>query len=126
MIDLEKNLKTVLKAAFEKKGEGILLLDIRKTAPFLCDYFVIVTGHTREHLQAISDNIVESLEKDGIRMDHIEGYEVGKWILLDYIDFVIHIMTREAREYYSLENLWGDARTLRFPEDFEDEPEKED
>jgi len=126
MIDLEKNLKTVLKAAFEKKGEDILLLDIRKTAPFLCDYFVIVTGHTREHLQAISDNIVESLEKDGIRMDHIEGYEVGKWILLDYIDFVIHIMTREAREYYSLENLWGDARTLRFPEDFEDEPEKED
>lgn len=124
MIDLEKNLKTILEAAYEKKGKDILLLDIRKTAPFLCDYFIIITGHTREHLQAISDKIVESLNKENIRIDHIEGYEVGKWILLDYIDFVVHIMTKETREYYALENLWGDAEMLRFPEDFEDEPEK--
>ncbi len=121
---VEKNLIAVLRAAYEKKGENILLLDLKEIAPFLCDYFVIVSGHTKEHLQAISDNIVEALERDNIPLDHIEGYEVGRWILLDYGDLVVHVMTEEAREYYALENLWGDAKTLRYPEDFEDEPEE--
>lgn len=121
-----KILETVLRAAYEKKGEDILLLDLRKTVPFLCDYFVIVTGHTREHLQAISDGIIESLDSQGFFLDHMEGYQVGKWILLDYMDFVVHIMTPETREYYSLESLWGDAPTMRFPQDFENEHKKED
>ena len=122
----EEILRTVLRAAYEKKGEDILLLDLRKTVPFLCDYFIIITGYTKEHLQAISDHIVESLDGEGVFLDHMEGYEVGRWILLDYLDFVIHIMTKEAREFYSLETLWGDAPTKRYPEDFRDEHQEAD
>jgi len=112
-------------AAHDKKGEDILLLDLKEIAPFLCDYFLIITGSTKEHLRAIADYIEEKLAEIEFYPDHLEGYEVGRWILMDFLDFVIHIMSQEAREYYELEYLWGDAPTYKYPEDLVYDTKKE-
>jgi len=94
--------------ALDKKGEDVVILDIGQVSPSIAEYFVIVTGHTKDHLQAISDYIEENLAGE-LTLHHVEGYETGRWILLDFLDIVVHIMTKEAREYYSLEFIWADA-----------------
>jgi ribosome-associated protein len=116
--EVNKAVIMAAKAAYDKKGENILLLELKKIAPFLCDYFLIVTGNSKEHLRAIADHIEEKLAEIGVYPDHLEGYEVGRWILMDFLDFVIHIMNEEARQYYDLEYLWGDAPAYKYPEDF--------
>ncbi len=108
--------------ALDKKGEDVLVMKIGAVSPSIAEYFVIVTGHTKEHLQAISDYIEENLS-DEIKLHHVEGYETGRWVLLDYMDIVVHIMTREAREYYSLEFIWADAPSFKIGD--ENEPDKE-
>jgi ribosome-associated protein len=108
-----------LKAAYGRKADEILVLDLRKLAPSLCDFFVLMTGVTKDHLRALSDQIEETLDEAGVLPLHMEGYDVGKWILIDYGDFVFHIMDEEARTYYGLEMLWGDAPKRAFPDDFQ-------
>lgn len=122
---MKNSLLLALKTIYDKKGENILIIEVGKIIPYLTDYFVIATGYTGDHLRAIADEVEEKLGEEGIFPDHIEGYEVGRWILMDYIDFVIHIMVGEAREYYGLEYLWGDAPTYKYPEDFVHDVEKE-
>lgn len=100
------------KLAIDKKGEDVVILKIGEVSPSIAEYFVIITGHTKEHLQAISDHIEENLS-DELKLHHVEGYETGRWVLLDYLDIVIHIMTKEAREYYSLEFIWADAPAIK-------------
>jgi ribosome-associated protein len=73
------------------------------------DCFVIVDGHQRRQTQAICDAIIERLAGRGERPGHVEGYDLGDWILIDYADLVVHVFTRATREFYGLENLWGDA-----------------
>ncbi len=96
--------------ALDKKGEDVLIMEIGSVSPSIAEYFVLVTGHTKEHLQAISDHIEENLD---LKLHHVEGYETGRWVLLDYLDIVVHIMTPEAREYYSLEFIWADAPSFK-------------
>jgi len=95
-------------AAEEKKAQDIRILDIRKISP-IADFFVICTGTSRTHVQAIADSVEEELEKRGIRLRHVEGYQAGRWILLDFGDLVVHVMQEEERSFYNLERLWGDA-----------------
>jgi len=76
----------------------------------ITDYFVICDGESTIQTKAIADIIIENLEQKRIKMHHIEGYNNGKWILLDYIDVIIHIFLREVRRYYNLEELWADAK----------------
>ncbi len=118
----DKRLKAIelaAKVAHELKGEDIVVLDMASVGYNMTDFFVIVTGLTREHMQVMSDRIEKELYSEmGIFVDHIEGYEGGWWILMDYLDFIVHIMSEEAREYYMLEQLWGDAPLLHYPEDF--------
>ena len=78
-----------------------------------------MTGVTQDHLRALADQIQEALNKAGIRPLHMEGYDVGKWILMDYGDFVFHIMDSSSRDYYGLEMLWGDAPKRAYPDDFQ-------
>jgi ribosome-associated protein len=78
-----------------------------------------MTGLTRDHLKALYEQIDETLSKAGIRPLHREGIEVGRWILMDYGDFVIHLMDEGTREYYGLEMLWGDAPQRAYPDDFQ-------
>ncbi len=111
------------KLAVDKKGEDVVILKIGEVSPSIAEYFVIATGHTKEHLQAISDHIEEHLS-DELKLHHVEGYETGRWVLLDYLDIVVHVMTKEAREYYSLEFIWADAPVIKIGEDDERDKNK--
>ncbi len=114
-----KEIELVAKVAYEMSGEQIVVMDMAAIGYNVTDYFVIITGFTKEHMQAIADKIQETLYKElNIFVDHVEGYDGGWWILLDYMNFIVHIMSEDARNYYMLEQLWGDAPTWRFPEDF--------
>ena len=101
-------LKRGLEAAQDKKAVDLVLLDLRKTTAFT-DFFVICTGMNVRQVQAIADAIQEALRKRGIKPALVEGYERGEWVLVDYFDFVVHVFTPEAREFYALERLWGSA-----------------
>ncbi len=94
--------------AADKQAIDILVLDLRKITDF-CDYFVICTGAVDVHVRAIYENIEEELKKIGWKPQHIEGRENYRWLLMDYIDLVVHVFQPDARGYYSLERLWGDA-----------------
>jgi ribosome-associated protein len=91
-----------------KKAEDITILDLRNITT-LTDSFVICSVTNNRQARAISQEIDEKMAKHGLRLDHIEGYPNSNWILMDYTDLVIHIFTKEIREYYDLEHLWGDA-----------------
>lgn len=92
-----------------KRGEDVLLLDLSKMEA-VCDYFVIATGTSEVQVKAIADAVEEGMAKHGRKPWHVEGYEARRWILLDYVDFVVHVFHTRAREYYLLERLWGDVR----------------
>jgi ribosome-associated protein len=92
----------------------VIGLDLRTLSSFT-DYFLICHGRNRRQVQAISDHIEATLREHKIRPKHIEGYQQGEWILLDYSDFIIHVFIQERREALLLEKLWGDAPRLEFP-----------
>lgn len=95
--------------ALEKKAFDVKILDLRRLSS-VCDFFVICSASVEVHARAIADWVIESLEKRGIRYWHNEGYQACRWILLDYVDVVIHIFLPGVRQFYSLEKLWGDAK----------------
>ena len=92
-----------------KKAEDVVILDLRELDG-VCDYFVLATGQSEPQTRAIADAVDEGMRARGLRPWHVEGYEARRWILLDYVDFVVHIFHTRAREYYLLDKLWGDAR----------------
>ncbi len=98
----------VSKLAWAKKATDIRLLDVRGLTE-VTDYFIICTASADIHGRAIADSLVEELEKKKVKPLHKEGYQKANWILLDFVDLVVHIFLKEAREYYNLERLWGDA-----------------
>lgn len=95
--------------ALEKKASEIKLLDLRRLSD-VTDFFVICTAEVELHARAIADHIMEGLKGKGIKAWHNEGYQNSRWILLDYVDVVVHIFLKETREFYGLERLWGDAK----------------
>jgi ribosome-associated protein len=97
--------------AEDNRGKDILLLDLRKATP-LVDFFVIVTATSRRQSHAIASEIDQEMKRIGEHKLGIEGSEEGRWILIDYGDFVVHIFSAEARTYYALEEIWGDAPQL--------------
>ena len=102
--------------ARDKKGEDIVLLDLRALAA-VADYFLLVTGLSETQVKAIADHIWETLDPEGSRPWHVEGMEHRRWVLIDYVDVVVHVFHPETREYYLLERLWGDAARVPLPED---------
>jgi len=96
------------KLALTKKGYDIKILKL-KNLTSVCDYFVIISGDVDVHVKAIVEAIDEGLIEMGIKAWHREGARGGKWVLLDYVDVVVHVFQRSAREFYALEKLWGDA-----------------
>ncbi len=94
--------------ALEKKGKQIVKIDIKNLTDY-ADYFVIVTGESGLQIKAIVDHIEDELAKEGIRAFSKEGYEYQRWVLLDYIDVVVHVFNHEAREFYGIERLYADA-----------------
>jgi len=96
---------------FNKKGYDVNVLDLRKLATF-ADFFVICSADSDTQVKAIADEIDKSLRDEGIRCWHKEGFMALSWVLLDYVDVVVHIFKKESREYYNIEKLWGDAPTI--------------
>lgn len=112
--ELDDRILTALNAAGEKKAIDSLVLDLREIASFT-DYFVIFSGANERQVQAISDEIVETLKKAGTPVIRVEGYKTAEWILLDYGDFVVHIFDHKARKFYDLERLWRESTRVELP-----------
>jgi len=104
----KKLARTAGKLALDKNGFDISLMDLRKLSD-VARYFLICSGSVDVHVKAIADNIIDGLKSKDVRVWHVEGYKNLQWILLDYVNVVIHIFQPEVRKYYSLEKLWGDA-----------------
>jgi ribosome-associated protein len=98
----------------DKKGQDILALDISSIAVF-SDYFVIATGISPIHVQALADEVEQRLTEEGFKLRNKEGYKDGQWVLMDFYDVIVHIFARSEREYYMLERLWVDAKPLDLP-----------
>ncbi len=101
----DNTLQEVLEAALDKKANNVIVLELEGICSF-SDRFVICTGTSIRQNQTIADGINERLRQSGTRASHIEGYSEGEWILMDYLDFVVHIFTERTREFYDLERLW--------------------
>lgn len=112
--ELDDRVLTALQAAGEKKANDIVVLDLREIASFT-DFFVIVSGSNERQVQAISDEVSETLKKSGSAAARIEGYKTAEWILLDYGDFVVHVFDEKARKFYDLERLWRESRRVSLP-----------
>jgi len=104
-------LKIALNAADAKKANDLVALDISGIAAF-ANYFILCTGDSSRQMQAIADEVEDRLRVHGIRPSHVEGYQNAEWILMDYLDFVVHIFSKSARTYYDLERLWRDGKRL--------------
>ena len=101
-------LRLVVEALADRKAVDPLVLDLRG----LCaatDYFVIVSGTSDAHVRGMADHLVTTLAPRGVAPHHVEGLAQGRWVLLDYVDFVVHVFHPELRDFYQLERLWGDA-----------------
>ncbi len=104
-------LRKALNAVDDKKAADIVVLDISGVATF-ANYFLLCTGDSSRQIQAIVDEVEQKLEAIGLRPSHIEGYQHAEWVLMDYIDVVVHVFSKSARAYYDLERLWRDAKKL--------------
>ena len=102
----------IVKFAQEKKAIDPVVLDVRKISNF-CDFFVIITGTSQTHMQAIADGIKQGMRALGVISHHKEGYNDARWIVLDYSSVIVHIFDGETRSFYDLEHLWGDAAVLK-------------
>ena len=108
---LDPSLRTAVEAARDKKAGDIIVLDLEGIASFT-DYFLVCSGTSHRQLATIADEVEERLRKAKRRPSHVEGYPGGEWILMDYVDFIVHIFTPQSRAHYELERLWGDAKRL--------------
>jgi len=108
-LEAEKLAYKIANLGLEKKGKQVVVMDLRELAG-VTDFFVIMTGESDPQIKAISDHIIKKLREEKIRVYHKEGFQSLKWILIDYIDVVVHVFKGETREYYGLERLWGDAK----------------
>lgn len=103
-------------AIFAKNGTDIVLLDVESSF-LLSDVFVIATGRSRPHVQALAEHVEERLEQDpGVKPLRVEGQNEGEWVLVDFGDIIVHIFQGAPREFYSLERLWGDAEPIMWEE----------
>src|SRR5690349_24965963 len=110
--DIQKQVAEAICACQDKKAEEVTILELEKDSGAFTDYFVVCNGTNPRQIQAISDEVEGRLEKQGLRPTHVEGYKQAEWVLLDYVDFVVHIFSEKARKYYDLERLWKSAKRL--------------
>jgi len=110
---LPREVKISVKAIQAKQGENLVVLDLRGISSFT-DYFVIMHGNSARQNLALNENIEKELKKEKIMPLSVEGKELAEWILMDYGSFIIHVFSEKAREYYSLEKLWGDAQKFSY------------
>lgn len=109
---MDKILNTIYNAIDDKKGGNTRILDISAITT-ISDYFIVTSGNNYNQVRAIADNVEEELlKKHGMKPERVEGYNNGEWILLDYIDYVIHVFDREQRLFYDIERIWSDGKEI--------------
>jgi ribosome-associated protein len=94
--------------AIDNKAQDVVLLDLRGVTD-MTDFFLIASGTSDTHLRALGEHIMTELKKEGFPVHHVEGLEKGRWVLLDFVDFVVHLFHPTLRNFYQLERLWADA-----------------
>jgi ribosome-associated protein len=99
----------------DRKAKDVVTLNLKPLTD-MTDYFVIASGTSDTHVRSVADHVLAELEKEGIGVYHVEGMTQGRWVLLDYVDFVVHIFHPALRSFYQLERLWGDAEVESFGE----------
>jgi ribosome-associated protein len=115
----ENLLNLIVESIQEKKGKEIVTIDLRKTGSSVCDYFVICHGESKTQAAAISESIAKNTkEKADTRVFHVEGVENSQWILMDYINIVVHIFQPEYRDFYKLEDLWADGVLTKYEDNY--------
>lgn len=116
MMNKSKEMVKIAYAALdEKKAEDISIIDISGVT-VIADYFLIASGANPNQVQALVDNVQEKLYKAGYECKQVEGYQGATWILLDYLDIVVHVFSREDRRFYDLERIWRDGRQMDIEE----------
>jgi ribosome-associated protein len=110
--ELQQQVIEAILACQDKQAEDVTVLELEKDSGAFTDYFVMCSGTNSRQVQAIADAVDERLEALGLRVTHAEGYKQAEWVLLDYVDFVVHIFSEKARQFYDLERLWKSAKRL--------------
>src|ERR1035437_7648879 len=110
--ELQLQVNAAILACQDKKADNVTVLELEKDSGAFTDYFVMCSGTNSRQIQAIADAVDERLESLGLRVTHSEGYKQAEWVLLDYVDFVVHIFSEKARQFYDLERLWKSAKRL--------------
>jgi len=110
--ELKRQVSDAIAACQEKKAEEISVLEMEKGSGAFTDYFVVCSGTNPRQIQAISEEVEQRLKRSGMYPAHVEGYRQAEWILLDYVDFVVHVFSDKARKFYDLERLWKAAKQL--------------
>jgi len=111
--DTRQQVAQAIRAVESKKGEDVAILEMDRASGAFTDYFVVCSGTNPRQIQAIADEVERKLSQSGLRPNSMEGYTQAEWVLLDYVDFVVHIFSERARKFYDLERLWKSARRLR-------------
>ncbi len=110
-VSSDELLTFIIKGIEEVKGTDIDILDLREIDSAVCDYFVICNGNSNTHVNAIVNSIQKIVSKDLKEKPwHVEGTDNAEWVLMDYVNIVVHVFQKQIREYYNIESLWGDAK----------------
>ena len=121
--DLKRQVTAAIQACLDKKAEELSILEMEKGSGAFTDYFVLCSGTNPRQVQAIADEVELRLKAAELRPAHVEGYKQAEWVLLDYVDFVVHVFSEKARKFYDLERLWKSAKRLE-PSDLKTIPRK--
>ena len=119
--ELKKQVSAAIQACLDKKAEEISILEMGKGSGAFTDYFILCSGTNPKQVQAIADEVELRLKNAGVRPTQVEGYKQADWILVDYVDFVVHVFSEKARKFYDLERLWKTAKRLE-PSDLKSKP----
>src|SRR5690349_13331660 len=121
--ELKQQVSAAIQACLEKKAEELSILEMEKGSGAFTDYFVLCSGTNPRQVQAIADEVELRLKHAGLRPTHTEGHNQAEWVLIDYVDFVVHVFSEKARKFYDLERLWKSAKRLE-PSDLKAAPKK--
>jgi len=113
-INTDTLIASIIKSIEDIKSEDVLLLDLREIENKSTDYFIICSGTSNTHVSSIANAVEREVSRElGERPWHVEGAEVAEWVLLDYINVVVHVFQKPIRDFYNIEDLWGDAKTTK-------------
>jgi ribosome-associated protein len=113
---IRSQVASAVQACEDKKGEEISILEMDNSSSAFTDYFVICSGKNPRQIQAIADEVELRLKRGGVPANQVEGYKQADWVLIDYVDFVVHVFSETSRKFYDLERLWKSARKITLAE----------